>query len=187
MKPSSVLLVFLQLCCFQTMLVSRPTCKLSGWVVQNTHNLLRDLGEPFPVQCRQYNSKILFPDSALSDVSANHRQCRWTSLVVYESLRGAELMFTENELPEGEDELTWNKQKLDNYLNLQNRLVEDHQCLNTTEASGVLAPYFSNVTAVVEQQDSASCGWEALRRDVLWVLKFTLRKHHSCFNWTKAH
>lgn len=46
MKPSSVLFVFLQLCCFQMMLVSRPVCKLPGWVVQNTHNHLRDLVGP---------------------------------------------------------------------------------------------------------------------------------------------
>uniref|UniRef100_A0A3Q2ZHT0 Uncharacterized protein n=1 Tax=Kryptolebias marmoratus TaxID=37003 RepID=A0A3Q2ZHT0_KRYMA len=182
MTPTSVLFIFLQLCCLQMMLVSMPTCKLPGRVVQNTHNLLRDLGEPFPVHCRQYNNQILFPDSALSSGS-----CRWTSLVVYESLRGAGLMFEEHELPEGEGRVTWDEQKLDNYLNLQDRLLSTCLQLNTTEASGVLSPYFSNVTAVVEQQASSSCGWEALRRDVLWVLNSALRKHRGCFNWTRAH
>jgi len=43
MRPSSVLFIFLLLCCFQMMLVSMPTCRLPGKVVQNTHNLLRDL------------------------------------------------------------------------------------------------------------------------------------------------
>lgn len=35
-------------------------------------------------------------------------------------------------------------------------------------------------------QDSAACGWEALRRDVIWVLKSTQQIHRSCFNWSHA-
>lgn len=99
MKPSSVLFVFLQLCCFQMMLLSRPVCKLPGLVVQNAHNHLRDLvgptvltqpplpvcasvhellpvlqGGDFPAQCQRYNNIIIFPDSALTEVPANHHQ-----------------------------------------------------------------------------------------------------------------
>ncbi|XP_072224738.1 interferon phi 3 [Leuresthes tenuis] len=184
MRPSSVLFIFLLLCCLQMMLVSMPTCRLPGKVVQNTHNLLRDLGGAFPDHCQKH--KIHFPDSALS-ASASHSQCPWTSAVVYESLQGAGLMFEEYELPEGEGGVTWDEQKLDHYLNLQYRLVEDHLCLNNTEAAGVLSSYFRNVQDVVEQQDSAACGWQALRRDLLWVLKSSLRKHHNCFNWTRTH
>ncbi|MEQ2165293.1 hypothetical protein GOODEAATRI_015419, partial [Goodea atripinnis] len=64
-------------------------------------------------------------------VKKTHEQlrdlCRWMSLVVYECLRGAGLIFAEYELPEGEGGVTWSEQKLDVYLNLQDRLVEDHQ------------------------------------------------------------
>ncbi|XP_075310699.1 interferon phi 3 [Odontesthes bonariensis] len=187
MRPSSVLFVFLLLCCLQMMLVSMPTCRLPGKVVQNTHNLLRDLGAAFPAQCHQY--KIRFPDSALSASAfpdSAHSQCHWTSALVYESLQGAGLMFDEYELPEGVGGVTWDEQKLDHYLNLQYRLVEDHLCLNNTEAAGVLSPYFRYVQDVVEQKDSAACGWQALRRDLLWLLKSSLRNHHNCFNWTRA-
>uniref|UniRef100_A0A3B3D3N1 MHC class I-like antigen recognition-like domain-containing protein n=1 Tax=Oryzias melastigma TaxID=30732 RepID=A0A3B3D3N1_ORYME len=102
-------------------------------------------------------------------------QCRRTLVVLYQFLQGAGAMFAEYDLPEGEGGVTWNNRKLEHYLNLQYRL------LNTTETSGVLTAYFSNVTAVVEQQDSAPCGWEALRRDLSWVLKSSVQQHRKCF------
>lgn len=40
--------------------------------------------------------------------------------------------------------------------------------------------------AYLVSQDSAACGWEALRRDVIWVLKSTQQIHRSCFNWSHA-
>ncbi|XP_078807139.1 interferon phi 2 [Oryzias latipes] len=179
MRSPSLLLILLQLCCLQTLLVSIPTCKLPGKWVETTVHLLHDLGEHFPVRCYPINSQVRFPDSALSDASAS--QCRWTLLVVYQFLQRAEVMFAEYDLPEGEGGVTWNNQKLEHYLNLQYRLVDEHPCLNTTRASGVLSPYFRNLTSVVEQQDSAPCGWEALRRDLHWVLKSSLRQHRKCF------
>ncbi|KAK5617717.1 hypothetical protein CRENBAI_001255 [Crenichthys baileyi] len=187
MSPFSVLLFLLQLCCLQMMLVSMPTCMLPGKVVKETHEQLRDLGRQIPTHCQEPNSEIHLPDSALNATSTTHDQCHWTSLVVYECLRGAGLIFAEYELPEGEGGVTWSEQKLDVYLNLQDRLVEDHQCLNTAEASGVLSPYFKNVTAVIDQQDGSACGWEILRSDLLRVLRITLHRDRKCFNWTRAH
>uniref|UniRef100_A0A3B3V5T2 Uncharacterized protein n=1 Tax=Poecilia latipinna TaxID=48699 RepID=A0A3B3V5T2_9TELE len=169
------------------MLVSMPTCKLPGKMVRQTHDLLEDMGLRLPTQCYQLSSDIHLPDSVLSDASTKHSKCRWTSLVVYECLREANLIFTEYDVPEGEGGLTWSQQKLEYYQNLQDRLVEEHQCLNTTEASEVLSPFFRNVTAVVEQQDGSACGWEILRSDLLQVLKLALHNHHGCFNWTRAH
>uniref|UniRef100_A0A3P9P8H7 Uncharacterized protein n=1 Tax=Poecilia reticulata TaxID=8081 RepID=A0A3P9P8H7_POERE len=184
MSPTSVLLFLLQLCCLQMMLVSMPTCKLPGKMVRHTHDLLEDMGPRLPTQCHQLSSDIHLPDSVLSDASTKHSKCRWSSLVVYECLREANLIFMEYDLPEEEGGLTWSEQKLENYQNLQYRLVEEHQCvsirtstdwtqanqtwdsvspisnwgfylqLNTTEASAVLSPFFRNVTAVVEQQVS---------------------------------
>uniref|UniRef100_A0A8C6MG26 Uncharacterized protein n=1 Tax=Nothobranchius furzeri TaxID=105023 RepID=A0A8C6MG26_NOTFU len=189
MMPSSVLLVPLQLCCLIVMMVSMPTCKLPGNVIQPTHALLEDMGDAFPAQCRQFNGKIQFPAPPFSGGPATHPQCHWTSLVVYESLRGAELIFLQYELPKGEGGVTWDEQKLEQFRNLQDRLVQDHLCVSirTRSSSGLLSPYFNNVTAVVEQTDSAVCGWESLRRDLLKVLKVALHRHHSCFNWTRAH
>ncbi|XP_039973916.1 interferon beta-like [Xiphias gladius] len=184
MMASSVLLVLLQLCSLQLMVYARPTCQLQENVVKNTHHLLRDLGGPFPVHCLQYNVNISFPDSEIPTATASHPQCRRALLVVYESLQGMQLMFEDNELPVGEGGVTWDDTILNTFRNLQNRLLEEGSCLSSVDGPGVLSSYFSNVTAVVQQQDSAACGWMALRRDVLRVLKTTLQKHHSCFTRT---
>uniref|UniRef100_A0A3Q2PBK9 Uncharacterized protein n=1 Tax=Fundulus heteroclitus TaxID=8078 RepID=A0A3Q2PBK9_FUNHE len=206
MSPSSVLFFLLQLCCLQMMLVSMPTCKLPGKVVKKTHDLLHDLGGQFPAHCLEDNSSIHFPDSVLSAPSTRHNQCRWMSLVVYECLQRAGLIFADYELPEGEDGVSWSMLKLDHYLNVQDRLVEDHRCVSTNTrtrtkcrlgqtkldwgfglASGALSPYFSNVTTVVDQQVGSACGWEILRSDLLRVLRIALVNNRGCFNWTRAH
>ncbi|XP_022625436.1 interferon alpha-G-like [Seriola dumerili] len=187
MKSSSVPLILLQLCSLQLMVVAMPTCQLLEDVVQTTHNLLRDLGGPFPVHCMQYNVNISFPDSAFPAATASHPQCRQALWVVYETLRETQELFQELDLPVGEGGVTWDSKKLADFLNLQYGLVEEGSCLATTKAPGVLSSYFSNVTAFVQQQDSAACGWMALRRDVLWVLKTALHKYHSCFAQRARH
>nr|AID59461.1 IFN-1 [Scophthalmus maximus] len=180
MTPLSVLLL-LQLCSFQLMVVAMPTCKLQANVVLKTHNLLRDLGAAFPVHCLQYNVNISFPDSAFPDATASHPQCRRALWVVYESLRGMQLILEQNDSPVGEGGVTWDEGILDNFQNLQHRLLEDGSCLSTVKGPDVFSSYFSNVTDVLQQQDSSVCGWMALRRDVLSVLKTALREHNSCF------
>ncbi|KAM7371351.1 hypothetical protein PAMP_008604 [Pampus punctatissimus] len=155
MSLPSVLLLVLQLCSLHLMLVAMPTCHLQGNVVQNAHNLLRDL-------------------------------CRRALGVVYESLRGVGLMFEDHDLPDRDGGVTWDATKLDNFRNLQDRLLEEGSCLSDADASAVLSSYFSNVTAVI-QQDSAACGWLAMRRDLLWVLKSALQNHHHCFTWRHTH
>uniref|UniRef100_A0A3B5RA26 Uncharacterized protein n=1 Tax=Xiphophorus maculatus TaxID=8083 RepID=A0A3B5RA26_XIPMA len=178
MSPTSVLLFLLQLCCLQMMLVSMPTCKLPGKMVRDTHNLY-DLTQT----SSQSQSWVLLSLTVIGSL-----QCRWSSLVVYECLREANLIFTEYDVPEGDGGLTWSQQKLEDYQNLQDRLVEENQCVSIrASASAVLSPFFRNVTAVVEQQDGSACGWEILRSDLLQVLKLALHKHHGCFNWTRAH
>ncbi|XP_061587406.1 interferon phi 3 [Cololabis saira] len=186
MKPSSVLLL-LQLCCLQVaVLVSRSTCRLPETLVQETHHRLRDLGGSIPNHCKTQTDQIHFPESILSHGARRLPQCRWTSMLVYGALQGAQLVFDDYVVPEGEGGVSWDSQNLDLYQNVQYRLVEDHPCLNNTEASAALAPYFSNVTALIAQQDSAACGWQVLRTDLLWVLKSTLHNRRECFNRTKA-
>lgn len=50
--------------------------------------------------------------------------------MVYQFLQRAEVMFAEYDLPEGEGGVTWNNQKLEHYLNLQYRLVDEHPCVS---------------------------------------------------------
>uniref|UniRef100_A0A3B5AHR2 Uncharacterized protein n=1 Tax=Stegastes partitus TaxID=144197 RepID=A0A3B5AHR2_9TELE len=173
MTPSSVLLLVLQLCSLQLMAVARPRCWLPGKVMEEAHHQLRQM-PPYLnlLSCWPYNANTTLPDS-----------CRHVLWVVYESLRESELIFKEHDLPVGEGGVNWDEQKLDKFRNFQDRLVEqDGRCLSGVSSSVVLSSYFSNVTTLVEQQDSAACGWFALRRDLLKVLKSALQDHQDCFN-----
>nr|UIG83463.1 interferon B-like protein [Planiliza haematocheilus] len=187
MMPSSALFILLSLCSLQLTVVPLPICQMLGKVVQNAHNLLRDLAGPFPVHCLQYNTNISFPDSTIPAAGSSRSQCDQSLWVLYETLRGAEFLFEEYDLPVGEAGFSWDEQKLDIFRNLQNRLVTDGSCqLSNVNASSAISSYFSNVTAVIENQDSAACGWMAMRRDLLWVMKSTLHKHKDCFRWRHA-
>uniref|UniRef100_A0A3Q1K0G7 Uncharacterized protein n=1 Tax=Anabas testudineus TaxID=64144 RepID=A0A3Q1K0G7_ANATE len=169
------------LCSLQMMVLSSPVCRLQGVLVQSAHHLLRDLGGPFPVHCVKYNANISFPDSVLTAVAASHAQCHQVLWVLNESLDGARQVFENHSLPE--DGLEWDEVKFDNFQNLQYQLLGEWRCSSNVESSDVLSSYFKNVTAVLQQQDSAACGWMALRRDLLCVLKSALQQYHSCFTW----
>ncbi|XP_034396052.1 interferon phi 3 [Cyclopterus lumpus] len=186
MTLSSVVLVLLQVYSLHRMAVAKPTCLLEGNMVQSAHHLLRDLGGPFPILCLPYRANISFPDSAFPTAKANHIQCRRALRVVYESLQGAEQVFEDHGLPVGGGGVTWDREKLNRFRHLQHRLLEKGSCLSSVD-SGVLPSYFSNVTAVLQQQDSASCGWMSLKRDLLRVLESTLHHQPSCFTWRHAH
>ncbi|XP_041813830.1 interferon phi 3 [Chelmon rostratus] len=186
MMLSSVFVLLLQVCSLRLMVGAVPTCQLQGELVLSTHHLLSDLGGTFPVHCLQYKHNISFPGSAFPAATASHPQCRQALWVVYESLREAGLMFEDHGLPVGEGGLTWDEKKLEDFRNVQDRLLEEGSCLSRVDASGVLSPYFRNVTAVLQQQDAADCGWTSLRRDLLWVLKSALQTHKGCLTWRKA-
>ncbi|XP_050924537.1 interferon phi 3 [Lates calcarifer] len=179
MTPSSILFIILQLCSLQLMAVSMPTCQMQANVVKETHQALRDLGGSFPAHCLQYNVNISFPYSAFPATTAGHPHCRRASAVVYESLKGMQQIF-EDELPAEEGGVNWDNTKLSTFMILQDRLLEQGSCLSTVSPN-VLMSYFSNVTAVVQQENSAVCGWKALMRDVLEVLEIAQLKHETCF------
>ncbi|XP_049925566.1 uncharacterized protein LOC126405727 [Epinephelus moara] len=185
MTVSSVLLVLLQVCSLHLMVVAMPTCKLEGNLIQLAHNLLRDLGT-FPAHCLPYNANITFPPSVFPAVTTNKPQCRQASWVVYESLQGAGQIFEDYDVPVGEGGVTWDDQKLAKFQHLQERLLDQGSCLSSVNGSEVVSSYFSHLTAALQQQDSSACGWMALWRDLLRVLKFALQKHyHTCFTWRR--
>ncbi|XP_047428463.1 interferon phi 2 [Mugil cephalus] len=183
MTTSFVLFILLHLCSVQLTVVAMPTCQMLGKVAENALHLLRDLAGPFPIECLQYNANISFPDTAVPESRSSDDQCHQALWALFESLRGAELIFQEYDLPVG---TTWDKKKLDNFLNLQNRLVKAGSCLSSVNDSSAISSYFTNVTAVIEDQDSASCGWMAMRRDLLRVMKSTLQRHETCFSWRQV-
>ncbi|KAI3359464.1 hypothetical protein L3Q82_013766, partial [Scortum barcoo] len=129
MTLSSVLLILLQICSLQLMATAKPTCLLQGNLLQSAHHLLRDLGGPFPLHCLPYNVNISFPDSLL--LGANHSQCRRALRVVFESLQRTGVIFEDHELPVGEGGVTWDENKLDDFQNLQYRLLEEGSCVST--------------------------------------------------------
>uniref|UniRef100_UPI0037E9993F interferon beta-like n=1 Tax=Semicossyphus pulcher TaxID=241346 RepID=UPI0037E9993F len=189
MTLSSILLILLHICTLQLIVVSRPTCRLQGDLVESVHNLLRDLGGQFPVHCIEYNVNITFPIPAPPASAANPRQCRQTISLVNESLREAGLIFMTHTVPVGEGGVTWNTKKIERFQELQNRLMEEASCVSTClsfDGSGVLSPYFSNMSAVLKQPEHAACGWMSLRRDLLRFLKSALHTHTACFTWRSA-
>ncbi|KAM9783960.1 interferon alpha-1-like [Syngnathus typhle] len=177
----AVVVLCLQLCSVNVMTAAVPACKIPGHVVMEAHNLLRDLGTLFPVHCLPYNINATFPRAAI----ANSTQCHQALRALHHSLQAAEQVFEDYDIPLGEGGLAWDHRKLDDFQNLQHRLLHRDGCLPATAATPDLGftAYFGNVSTLLQQQDSATCGWSMLRRDVLWALKTALRRHHSCFNW----
>ncbi|XP_054615022.1 uncharacterized protein LOC129170911 [Dunckerocampus dactyliophorus] len=163
--------------------VTAPACRPPGHVVLEAHRLLSDLGASFSVHCLPYNAHVSFPRAALANRTANGTQCGRALRTLYESLQGAEQVFEDNDIAEGQGGVRWDRQKLDTFQNLQNRLLVEGSCMSALGDSAGLSSYFRNVSALVHQQDSAPCGWLALRRDLLWLLKLLLQKHRNCFSW----
>ncbi|KAM8844285.1 interferon phi 3 [Spinachia spinachia] len=186
MTMSSVLLIHLQVFSLHLMAAAMPTCSLEGNMVQSAHHLLRDLVGEFPSYCYQYNANVSFPYSAFPAAKASPIQCRRVLWVVYESLREAQQIFEGHDLPVEKEGVSLDDQKFINFQHLQHRLLENGSCLSSVDGSVVLSSYFSNVTAVLQQQESAACGWKALLRDLLWVLESPLLKQENCFTWRKS-
>uniref|UniRef100_A0A3B4ASG6 Uncharacterized protein n=1 Tax=Periophthalmus magnuspinnatus TaxID=409849 RepID=A0A3B4ASG6_9GOBI len=114
-----------------------------------------------------------FPDS---------QECPSALRLVHEVLQGVGLVFDEQEPNLGVGGVLWDEKKLDDFQNLLYQVL-DYPCLSQMGSSGVLDQYFSDVTALIQQQ--GACGWYILRRDLLWILKTSLRKHHHCYRWTR--
>ncbi|XP_068605545.1 interferon alpha-17-like [Brachionichthys hirsutus] len=163
--------------------VAMPTCRVQGDLVRSAHHLLRDLGGDFPVRCLKYNTNISIPDSAFPAATANQTQCHRALWVLHESLSEAGTVFDDYEIPVEEGGVTWDEKKLEDFQNLQYRLLKEGACLTRVDGSGVLPSYFRNVTSLLQQEDIASCGWTILKRDLLRVLMFMLQNHHGCFVW----
>ncbi|XP_077386418.1 interferon alpha-17-like [Festucalex cinctus] len=178
----AVVVMVLQLHNIHVMTAAVPTCGLPGNVVLEAQNLLQDLGPLFPARCLPYNANATVPQAAFADST----QCQQALHFLYKSLQGAEQVFEEYDFALEDSGLAWDMCKLDDFQNLQNGLLQESSCLSRATAANPdpgLSSYFSNVSALLQQQDSATCGWSVLRRDVLWVLNTTLHQHHSCFNW----
>ncbi|XP_061838281.1 uncharacterized protein [Nerophis lumbriciformis] len=175
--------VLVQLGAIHPAVIPTPACRPRGDMVQKVHRLLADPGASFPVHCLPFNANVSFPRSALSNGTANGTKCERPLRTLYECLQGAEQVFKDNDIAEREGGVPWDKHKLDRLRHLRYRLVVEDDCMSALGESARFSSYFRSVSALVRQQDSATCGWSVLRRDLLWLLKTLLDKHHRCFSW----
>ncbi|KAJ0000883.1 hypothetical protein NQD34_005903 [Periophthalmus magnuspinnatus] len=174
-----VVLMLLVLTCFHC--DARPRlhsnrCSPPGETLLETLSLIRNVGSTFPSECHSFN--VTLPQN----ISANQGQCPSALRLVHEVLQGVGLVFDEQEPNLGVGGVLWDEKKLDDFQNLLYQVL-DYPCLSQMGSSGVLDQYFSDVTALIQQQ--GACGWYILRRDLLWILKTSLRKHHHCYRWTR--
>lgn len=59
-------------------------------------------------------------------------QCRQVLRALHESLQGAEQVFEDYDIVLGEDGLAWDRHMLDDFQNLQNRLLREGGCVSST-------------------------------------------------------
>ncbi|CAJ1075523.1 interferon C [Xyrichtys novacula] len=182
----SAVLILLQLWSLQVVVVSKPTCQVHGDLIQTAHNLLRGLGEEFPDHCLPYNANITFPRSLISATAASQSQCPKALNALNETLWGAQLKFQNPGVPLGEGGVNWNPNGLEQFQGVCHRLIRQMSCMRNFGGSDVLTAYFSNVEAVLQQPESAACGWMALRRDLMRFLNSTLHKNRTCFIWRSS-
>uniref|UniRef100_A0A3Q2XC10 Uncharacterized protein n=1 Tax=Hippocampus comes TaxID=109280 RepID=A0A3Q2XC10_HIPCM len=180
---SVAIVVVLQLHSVHVMTATVPACGLPGNVVLEAQNLLRDL---VGTHLRTLTCVLFFVIwTNMCCCAIVGVQCRQALRALHESLQGAEQVFEDYDVALGEGGLAWDRHMLDDFQNLQNRLLREGGCVSTTTPppDPGMSAYFGNVSALLQQQESATCGWSVLRRDVLWVLNTALHRHHSCFSW----
>ncbi|XP_055008488.1 interferon phi 2 [Boleophthalmus pectinirostris] len=155
----------------------KDRCSPPGETLVETLSLLRNVGSAFPSECHSAN--VTLP----RNISANHVQCSPALRLVHELLRGVGLVFDEQEPSLGMGGVLWDERKLDDFQNLLYQVL-DHPCFlqMNSDSSGILDQYFSDITTLIQRQDV--CGWYVLRRDLLWTLRTSLRKHHVCYSWS---
>ncbi|XP_061606237.1 interferon phi 2 isoform X2 [Phyllopteryx taeniolatus] len=186
-----------------------PVCSLPENVVLEAHNLLRDLGALFPVHCLPYNANATFPCTALTNATqcrqtlrVLHRALRGAEQVFQDNrLPHGEGAFAWDQRKLDHFQNLQNRLVRDGGCvssatprrprrvwhvgrppsRLTGWLSARFQLSAGALSDPHLSSYFGNVTSLLQQQDSAICGWSLLRRDVLWVLNTALRRHRSCF------
>ncbi|CAK6981978.1 interferon alpha-G-like [Scomber scombrus] len=183
MTSPRLLVLFLQLCSLQLMLVAMPTCLLNEPRTQKAHVLLGKMGPPFPVECLPYNANISFPVSAFPAATANHQQCRQVLGVVYEALNKTFNLFDDLNSPE-EPPVSWDGAHLGNFMNLQFQLMGQYN--NCCSFQLELMVFLLCVRAFSNNSWSSSCVLELSSfQSVLMVFLLCVRAF-SLFSWSSS-
>ncbi|XP_020339947.1 interferon alpha-1-like [Oncorhynchus kisutch] len=174
------------LCLAQVCSMPMP-CQLQGQLVRITHNLLRDMGGHFPLECMQDNNVfIAFPATAFTTSGAPQLSSSGP-MAIYETLKNIDTLFGADDLP-----TKWDQRKLDNFLNIVYRQIEESKCMmgsvNTCDylvRAKVLKTYFRNIAAVLKEKNFSYCAWEVVRKELLYSLQFILEHNSDSLLWAK--
>ncbi|XP_055799451.1 interferon beta-like [Salvelinus fontinalis] len=169
------------LCLAQVSSMPMP-CHLQGQLVRITHNLLRDMGGHFPLECLQENVFMAFPATASSGASQLSSS---GATAIYETLKNIDTLFGADDLP-----TKWDQQKLENFQNIVYRQIEESKCMMVSvdtsdylfRAEG-LKTYFGNIAAVLKEKNFSYCAWEVVRKELLYTLQFILEHNSDSLLW----
>uniref|UniRef100_A0A673Y5I1 Uncharacterized protein n=1 Tax=Salmo trutta TaxID=8032 RepID=A0A673Y5I1_SALTR len=168
------------LCLVQVFSMPMP-CHLQGQLVRTTHNLLRDMGGHFPMECLQDNVFMEFPATAFATSGGSGG-----AKAIYETLKNIDTLFGTDELP-----TMWDQQKLEYFQNIVYRQIEESKCMMSSvdtsdypiRAEG-LKTYFGNIAAVLKEKNSSYCAWEVVRKEFLYTLEFILKHNSDSLLWS---
>ena len=186
--PASSLAILILLTS-HTSLFARPTCQLQGDLTMSTYNLLRDMGRRFPDQCLLENLTFsaTFPSASFVSSDGSTLQCAQVSPTIYHTLCEIEELWKSFELPD--QGRSWGEATTEHFQNILYRQVEDGRCLllhagSSTEDLEAVTGYFGSLADILRKTAGSMCGWEIVREQQLYVLKFVLQHNQVCFSWS---
>ncbi|XP_055752693.1 interferon alpha-6-like [Salvelinus fontinalis] len=173
------------LCLAQVFSMPMP-CQLRRYLVGTSHNLLRDMGGHFPLECLQENNVFMvFPATAFATSGAPQLSSSGAK-AIYETLKNIDTLFGTDELP-----TMWDQHKLEYFQNIIYRQTEESKCMmgsvDTSDypirAEG-LKTYFGNIAAVLKEKNFSYCAWEVVRKELLYTLEFILKHNSDSLLWS---
>ncbi|XP_038840771.1 interferon alpha-B-like [Salvelinus namaycush] len=178
------------LCLAQVCSMPMP-CQLQGQLVRITHNLLRDMGGHFPLECLQENVFMAFPATAFATSGAPQLSSSGAK-AIYETLKNIDTLFGADDLP-----TKWDQRKLENFQNIVYRQIEESKCMmGSVDTSDYLIraeglnTYFGNIATVLKEKiiciftEFQFCAWEVVRKELLFTLQFILEHNSDSLLWS---
>ncbi|XP_051987232.1 interferon alpha-13-like [Xyrauchen texanus] len=158
---------------------SLPTnCILNKHLMKTSYTLIETMGGLFPLQCLKDHVSIPFPQYVFQ--SNNTQQVTGVEKAIYQTLQNIGTLFENDGVPD-----QWNAQKLDDFLNIIYRQIEDSKCVmnksegtqDFTSRDDALKAYFDIISTVVKEKGFSYCAWEIMRKEILHTLKFILTQN----------
>ncbi|XP_035263013.1 interferon alpha-7-like [Anguilla rostrata] len=178
---------------FLTQAWSMPqTCQLDGNLIRTSHNLLKDAGGHFPLQCIKENVLIMFPSSAFES-NGTIEQETGVKMAIYETLRSLSLVLEDGDLP-----TKWDEKIMDDFQNIVYRQVDSFsKCTMSSKPNDVdmntdfsdrataLKSYFDKITSLLQEKSFSFCAWEIVRKELVRTLHFILDHRSDMLRWPR--